>query len=266
VNEGMPVWHQDPLVALSLSGAALASFAALIWLWRDLGPHRRAELIMLAVLLTYAGVLATLVYRTISFATLIAVPLLAAGIARLFDRYRCEAIPARRIGMIAAMIALLMPGALLASMGQLFAEVGNAETSSLSERQKDQPESCEAAALSGALARLDKANIVAPFDIGPAILLTTPHHVLASSHHRNQRGMRDHIDIYRLPPQQSRTIIARRKLTHIILCSDEAEMKGYSNRNPAGLSAQLSKGDIPDWLVPVQMPASEMKVWLVIAP
>ena len=78
------------------------------------------------------------------------------------------------------------------------------------------------------------------------ILLTTPHSVMASSHHRNEKGMRAHIDIYRLPPAQSHIIVKRRKVTHIVGCTDEAEMQGYVKRDLEELSAQLAKGNTPD--------------------
>jgi hypothetical protein len=43
-------------------------------------------------------------------------------------------------------------------------------------------------------------------------------------------------------------------------------MKGYANRNPDGLSAQLVKGNTPDWLVPLQPLNKSLKVWQVRQP
>ena len=57
--------------------------------------------------------------------------------------------------------------------------------------------------------QLPNANIVAPFDIGPAILMTTRHSVLASSHHRNAFGMRDQIDLFRSVARKSKSLIDR---------------------------------------------------------
>jgi hypothetical protein len=110
VNEGMPVWHQKPAIALSLMGVPVAGGVALLLLARTIAEDRRADFANLGFLLVFSALLAALVFRTISVATLMAVPLVAIAIARLFARYRTEARPVRRVGMVAAMILLLMPG------------------------------------------------------------------------------------------------------------------------------------------------------------
>lgn len=263
VNEGMPVWHQKWGIALSLLGVPIAGAATLLFLGRSVESDKKADYASLSILLVYAALLAVLVFRTISVATLIAVPLLAVGIAALFGRYRAEALPLRRVGLVALMILMLMPGAFISQAVSLVSKKAAAEASADKQPAALATEQCESIKSVSALARLEKANILAPFDIGPAILLNTPHSVVASSHHRNEKGMRAHIDIYRLPPAQSRTILQRRKVTHIVACSDEAEMKGYARRNPEGLWAQLAKGSTPDWLEKMPDMGEGLKVWRV---
>lgn len=259
VNEGMPVWHQKWAIALSLLGVPVAGVLSLLFLGRSVEADRKAAFASLAILLLYSALLALLVFRTISAATLIAVPLVSVGIARLFARYRSEPRPLRRVALVALMIGLLMPGVFIAQAAALVS--GKID-------EDKQPAAlatgkCEAIESVSALAQLEKANIVAPFDIGPAILLTTPHSVLASSHHRNEKGMRAHIDIYRLPAEQAQGIVRQRKVTHIAACPGEAEMKGYERRNPHGLWAQLAKGNPPAWLEPLPDMGAGLKVWRV---
>jgi hypothetical protein len=114
-----------------------------------------------------------------------------------------------------------------------------------------------------ALAALPKGNIVAPFDIGPAILLTTGHKVLASSHHRNASGMRDQIDIFRLPPEQAKAIIKRRGISYIVACPGEGELENYAEKNPAGLWGQMAKGSVPDWLEDRGTLVKGLRVWRI---
>jgi hypothetical protein len=76
--------------------------------------------------------------------------------------------------------------------------------------------------------------------------------------------MRDHIDIYRLPEARAREIVMRRGITHVIGCLEEPEMKAYAKGDPDGLWAQLAKGDAPDWLQPVPIAGTGLKVWRVI--
>lgn len=263
VNEGMPVWHQKWGIALSLLGVPIAGAATLLFLGRSVGSDKKADYASLSILLVYAALLALLVFRTISVATLIAVPLLAVGIATLFGRYRAEAVPLRRVGLVALMMLMLMPGVFISQAVSLVSRKAAAEASADKLPAALAAEQCESIKSVSALARLAKANVVAPFDIGPKILLTTPHSVLASSHHRNEKGMRAHIDIYRLPPAQSHAIVQRRKVTHIVACSDEAEMKGYARRNPDGLWAQLAEGKTPDWLEKMPDMGEGLKVWRV---
>ncbi|HEX4873549.1 MAG TPA: hypothetical protein VFV06_01490 [Sphingorhabdus sp.] len=263
VNEGMPVWQQNGVTAFSLLGVPFAGAIALLFLGRSIDATKKADFANLALLLVYSALLATLVFRTISVANLIAVPLVAIAIGSLFARYRKERIPLRRVALVALMIFLLMPGMFISQSVNLASNVS--ADNAVKKKQSDglAAQRCESIESISSLAALKDANLVAPFDAGPAILLTSANSVLASSHHRNERGMRDHIDIYRLPETESHAVIQRRKVTHIVACPDEAEMKGYEKRNPRGLWAQLAKGDAPAWLEPLPDMGEGLKVWRV---
>jgi len=263
VNEGMPVWHQKWAVALSLLGVPIAGAICLFFLGGSIAKDRKAEYAGLAMLLVYSALLALLVFRTISLATLIAVPLVAVAITHLFASYRSEAQPLKRVGLFALMILLLMPGAFIAQAMTLFSSKAAAEAAADKTPDALKAEKCESIESVSQLAKLEKANILAPFDLGPAILLTTPHNVVASSHHRNQKGMRAQIDMYRLPEAQSYAIVRSRNISHIVACTGEAEMRGYEKRNPDGLWAQLAKGNTPDWLEPLPDMGDGLKVWRV---
>jgi hypothetical protein len=265
VTEGLPIWRQKLVVAMSLVGVPLAAIGSISWLYRSASDEHKGRLLTLACLLIYGSLLACLVFRTVSFATMVAVPVLAIAIEKLFYRYREEQVAARRIGLVALMIVLLMPGAVIAQGASLLSPELRAEAKQKSEgAKKTSAQSCDAIPAVERLNALKNATLVAPFDIGPAILLTTPHRVLASSHHRNEAGMRDHIDIYRLPEEQARKIAMRRGITHIVGCIEEPEMKGYVKGDPDGLWAQLAKDDAPDWLQPLPISGTGLKVWRVI--
>lgn len=263
VSEGMPVWHQKWATAFSLLGVPIAGAVSLLFLGRSIDGDKKADYAGLALLLVYSALLAILVFRTISVATLIAVPLVAIGITRLFAHYKAATKPLHRVGLVAVMILLLMPGVFIAQAVRLVSVKASVQASADEEAGAKRVQKCESVESVSALAKLEDANMVAPFDIGPSILLTTPHSVLASSHHRNEQGMRAHIDIYRLPPAQSRAIVQRREVTHIVACPGEAEMKGYEKRNPDGLWAQLARGKQPAWLEPLPDMGAGLKVWRV---
>jgi hypothetical protein len=263
VREGLPVWHQKWGTAILMLAVPAVGLATLALLLIRSDAEQRANYAIIAFLGIYTLLLSLLVFRTVSTATLVATPVIATGIAKLFSRYRAEPVAIRRIGLVALMALMLMPGPYFSQIFKLLSpHLANSQLEVAGEKGSEAGQ-CESSESVRALAAFKQANIVAPFDIGPKILLNTSHSVLASSHHRNERAMRAHIDIYRLPAIQSRGIIQRRKVTHIVACTDEAEMKGYQRRNPDGLWAQLAKGNTPDWLEAMPDMGEGLKVWRV---
>lgn len=256
INEGLPIWHQGFKSAAGLLAAPLCGLLALAFLWKPAAGEQKTDLRIAAYFLIYAFALALLVFRTVSVTSAYAIPLVAALIAALFARYRESRVALRRVGMVALMLALFVPGALVGKIASsIKPEVKNVTT--------DMKKSCEGAGSIAALAQIKNARFAAPFDMGPMILLTTPHQVLASSHHRNEKAMHDHIEIFRSAPDKSRTFIIKNGITHIAACADEAEMTGYIKTDPKGLWAHLAKGQAPDWLEKMPDAGDGIQLWKV---
>jgi hypothetical protein len=256
INEGLPVWHQGFKSAAGLLAAPMCGILALAILWKSAKGEARTDLRIAGFFLIYALLLALLVFRTVSVTSAFAVPVVATLIVYLFAAYRQCGEPVRRVAMVAAMLALFVPGALVGNITSVFSP----EPAKVADNAD---EDCETAASVAALANIKPARFVAPFDMGPMILLTTAHQVLASSHHRNEGAMHDHIEIFRSAPETARNIIAKRGITHIAACIDEAELKGYIRTDPKGLWAHLAKGDEPGWLEPLPDAGEGIKVWRV---
>jgi hypothetical protein len=244
INEGLPVWHQEPAVAMTLIAPLVAALAALGLAWRFVEDEHRSALVPLGFFLIYASLLSFLVFRTVSVATAFTIVPAALCLAAALQRYRTEPLLVRRLLLAVGALLLLTSGPVAGTIMARFGEQTNASDA----KAEAKSDACETVASAKALAALPIGDIVAPFDIGPAILLTTQHRVLASSHHRNVKGMRDQIDIFRLPPSQSRAIIQRRGIDYIVACPGEGELVNYADKNPYGLWAALAKGQAPDWL------------------
>jgi len=257
VNEGLPVWHQKARIAISLLAAPICGLVAIFFVIREAMGKQRSEIRVAAFFAIYAALLSVLVFRTVSVASAFAIPLVALLIVSLFHRYRRSRLPVRRVGLVAAMLALLVPGAVASQIFGLAIPKAQTRQSELNSRE------CQSVASVSALASLPKARILAPFDMGPTILLTTEHEVLASSHHRNERAMHDHIAIFLSPPEKSRGIIAKNGITHLAICADEAEMGNYKRKNAGGLWAQLDKGKTLGWLEPMESAGENIKLWRV---
>jgi hypothetical protein len=259
INEGLPAWHQERPVAITLLTPLAVALASLASAWRFTDADNRPMLGQLGFFLIYASILSLLVFRTVSVATAFTIVPVALCLAVIFNRYRVEPILARRLLLVFAGLILLTSGIVAGAVAGSFGEKPP-KTEVKNEAAADKCESVESAI---SLAALPSGNILAPFDLGPAILLTTKHKVLASSHHRNVNGMRDQIDIFRLPPEQAKAIIDRRGINYIVACPGEGEMANYADKNPGGLWAQMAKGKALEWLEYRGALRQGLRVWRV---
>jgi hypothetical protein len=257
VSEGLPIWHQDQEAAWTLIAGPLAGLAALLALRKH---YRGLPFGTLAFLLLYATILSFFVFRTVSVAAAFAAIPVALWIAQLFARWRTCEIPVRRILLIMLMLSLAVPGAIA---GPLVRKLTSATVDNVTGRRETHSEKCESVASVKKLSLLPDSSIIAPFDMGPAILLNTRHRVLASSHHRNEAGMRDQILIFRSTPEKAKALMLKRGITHIAVCPDEAELGLYAKKDPNGLWAALANAKVPDWLENEGVYGDGIMVWHV---
>ena len=92
--------------------------------------------------------------------------------------------------------------------------------------------------------------VVAPIDVGPAVLLLTRHQVLAAPYHRNTRGLVDNRRIFAGTEEQSLATIRARDVDAVLYCRKFDWVTTRPNR-PAFLNRRLGAGRPPWWLVPV---------------
>lgn len=259
INEGLPVWRQDVPTAITLLSPLAVALVALWAAWHFTAIEQRPALAQLGFFLIYASLLSLLVFRTVSVATAFTIVPAALCLSAAFNRYRVEPVLARRLLLVTAALILLTSGMVAGAIAGSFGpKIDPAEAKAMASA-----DACESVQSVKALAALPTGNIVAPFDIGPAILLTSKHKVLASSHHRNAKGMRDQIDIFRLPPDQARTIIARRGINYIVACPGEGELANYAEKNPDGLWALIAKGQKPGWLQERAPLGKGLRIWTI---
>lgn len=260
VMEGLPVWKQVGPTAATLTTPLLTALAGLAILWRAGGAAKLAGLGTATYFLVFGTVMSLLVFRTISVATAFAIVPLAVCVVATFNAYRTEPKLLVRLMLVPAMLMLLASGMIA---GAIYPDKDS--PSKKPSTTKNTPAMrCDSIVSVKALAKLPaQSRIVAPFNLGPAILLTSNHQVLASSHHRNRKGMRDQIDIFRLPPVQARAIIQRRGIAYIVACADDGEMTRYQKQASSGLWAQLAARRSPDWLEYEGTVGNGLMVWRV---
>lgn len=262
VKEGLPVWRQDMTAGAVLLAGPLLGLLALHFVQQKADGHASKDMRLAGFFMIYSVLLSLLVFRTVSVASAFAIPMAAVWINALFQQYRRSGDPVRRITIVALMLFLLIPGAVV---GQLigFGKMALGDANPANIAIKAATDQCESANSVASLASLPPSRFVAPFDIGPMILLTTPHSVLASSHHRNRQGMHDHIEIFRLPPDASHALIVKRGIQYVAACPGEAELGFYVKKDPKGLWATLAKGETPAWLEQLPDRGEGIKLWRV---
>ena len=93
-------------------------------------------------------------------------------------------------------------------------------------------------------------TIAAPIDMGPAILLSTRHRVLAAPYHRNARGLADHRRIFAGTEEDALSTARARGVDAIVFCREHAAVRAFPD-HPAFLDERLAAGRPPWWLVTI---------------
>ena len=209
--------------------------------------HGPRDLERFALLALAVSGLAVLVWqiRAAPYANLVAalalVPLAGAVDVRAQRLARLPARLALRLGIPATCaVAVGLPAALDGLPGE--------------PRSRDHS-ACDVARVRDALADPDglgaaRRTIAAPIDAGPAILLLSPHAVLAAPYHRNARGFADNRLVFAGTEAEARSTIAVRGVDAVLFCAKYAGLTDFDDR-PAFLDSRLAADRPPAWLVPV---------------
>lgn len=250
VLEGQPIWKQTPSVWVpALVQMVVAVVATVMLRVRSMEWARRwwSEYL---VLLLAAIALGLLVARSLAFASVIAAVPLGWLASNLLLRIRHQRAPLASLGLAVAMIVILAPMSLVMAARQLAPQE---QATGQSAPQNVASGLCDIYGNARLLAKLDKGIILAPLDIGPAILLDTHHSLVATGHHRAEAAMGDVIRTFTASPEQARALATRRGADYIALCTDMDEVQIYRHEAPEGLAARLLHGEEPDWLERVEL-------------
>lgn len=258
VLEGLPLWRQSVGTAGTAIGFPLIGLMGAGLRLRRLRGVARLEWGSYAFLLLAATIATVFVLRSGAMSNMLALPggiaLMAAGFARA-QRLR-RTLP-RVLASTGVVIALMptAPGLALA--------VAAPSTKATAAGRGDAAARCATTANYATAAALPTSILFTDIDIGPGILVTTPHSVIASSHHRNQSGIHDVIAAFLGSERQAHAIIRRHDAHYVVVCADLVEMDVYRRAAPTGFWAQLAAGRTPRWLTPAPIAGSRLAVWKV---
>ena len=239
VDEARPtfaLWAAQPdEVLFRLATTALGFAAAAFLAWKNI--HTRAMLLFV-LLLTISLILALYQTRFYVFGQLLAILPLAAFVAKLHSG---------EIGSGLPRPAYLF--ALLAGAPMMWAAAGLA--------MAPKPAAPHAAAAScltpeavAALSSLPPGRILAPPTETPRLLLETPHSTLHGHYHRNTAGIDAAIALFTAPPDEARTRFAGARLSYLLVCPGDPDIRFFARHAPDGLLGRITSGDVPSWLEP----------------
>jgi hypothetical protein len=259
VHEGLPVWRQRPEVAVIMLAFPLIG---LLGTWRCFARadgERRVAWGTMLFMLAAAFLTAIFVMRASAVANLVAIPGGLVLFRSAVQRARQVRSLPLRLAMTVASLAIIAPGQALALGNRLAASQASSSASA-----EARPQRCIDRGDVEALRRLPTGDIAAPLDIGPSIIVLTHHRIIASGHHRNDKGMRDTIRIFMSEPTAARSLMARRSIDYVVVCPNLPETHLYRMHNPRGLWAELDAGRTPEWLEPLRLPGvKRLLVWRV---
>lgn len=107
------------------------------------------------------------------------------------------------------------------------------------------------------LKALPTGTILANSDMAGFILEKTSHRVVSGNYHRNWKGISAEIKIAVSDPAESGELLVEHDIDYLYHCTNAVGTSAYTRHNENGLTAKLSEGDIPDYLVAVSSPDLE---------
>jgi hypothetical protein len=115
------------------------------------------------------------------------------------------------------------------------------------------------------LAKNGPLLIAAPIQLGPPILLVTPHQVLAAPYHRNTEGLRDIRRLLYSDEKSALEVVRRRGVDLILVCESAPRVIPEAAAGSTLFYDRLLSGQTPDWLAPVPFDG-EARLYLVKHP
>ena len=116
-----------------------------------------------------------------------------------------------------------------------------------------------------AVALQPKGMVFTFIDLGPRLIATTHHDAVGGPYHRNGQQIADVMNAFRGSADQAHRLIAKYHSDYVLSCPNSSTTTIFMSETPKGFYGQLEKGQVPNWLSPVQLPAdSPFKMWKVV--
>jgi hypothetical protein len=276
IVEALPVWRyaaERPADTIASFGPPLAALCVvLVRMFRR--PALWALPLALLVVTLAVGIYQV---RATPSANVVALAVLAAWLGELAERRGVTslrplkaALPVLAAFLIACPYTYLVAGS--AAVGALSRISGGAiaqpedtptlpgAPASLSNAERE----CLDPTSADLLAQVPRGDVLAPVFYASAVLMLSPHGVVAAPYHRAGNAILDAVYGMRRPPDQARAIVDARHVDYVAFCATSRETLVTAKQSPDGLLAMLLAGNAPAWLEPVKAGETTMlRLWRV---
>ncbi|GGH07897.1 hypothetical protein GCM10007036_03090 [Alsobacter metallidurans] len=198
--------------------------------------------------------------RTLFYANMLAIPLIAAAIA-LVCRMAADTGRSAILVLVAAVLATNNSSVVLAAVSLLPQAPAKAVATQSDERSR----ACMDLREYAGLAREPAALVLSTLDMGPFILAASPHAVMSAPYHRQATGILDGHRILAAAPDEAFALLKARGISLVALCSRSPHNALYASMAPNGLQSRLTRGEAVDGLQPLET-RGVVRVFRVAAP
>lgn len=114
------------------------------------------------------------------------------------------------------------------------------------------------------IALLPKGTVFTFIDMAPRLITVTHHDSITGPYHRNGQQIVDVMTAFRGSADQAHALIVKYHSDYLLTCPNSSTTTIFMSEAPKGFYAQLQRGDVPDWLTPIPLPAkSPFRIWKV---
>jgi hypothetical protein len=233
----------SPVAGIGIAVFPLVGVASVLALARGMRTDFAFLTGAAAFLASVATMLASI--KGASYATWLAMPLVAAFALHLFALLRLQSLVQRlAVGMFLTPAVLSFGAITIANAAGLGAPQSS---------NHGDAEACFKNASYAALAELPRGLVATDIDYGPFLLALTPHSVLSAPYHRLSAGIIAAHRIFSSPPDEARELLARHRVIYVMSCGRPDVGRGEAS----SFGYQLHHGQIPGWLEEVPVPGPQ---------
>jgi len=237
---------ESPLTGIAIATFPAAALIAALILARTHELRRDFGFLAATAAFVMAAVTALAAVKSASYATWLAMPLVAAFALQLFAALRLERLAPRvAVGVLLTPAVLSLGAVTIANAAGIGREDNfhRAETPVCFQNQSY-----------AALAQIPAGVVATDVNYGPFVLALTPHAVLTAPYHRLAPAIVAAHRAFAAPPEQARGMLAAFQAGYVAVCGARTPDGLSPAERDASLWARLQAGAVPDWLQPVPLP------------